>query len=215
MFKRRDRRPWWQVLLHVVWPKGGWVRAFEYTRHRLQRLPDTPEKIGRGLAAGVFTSFTPFFGLHFLIAWLIARVIRGNVPASLLGTFFGNPLTYVPIAMTSLWTGHLIMGSRPDREVAHTLGGMFAGAGRDLWNNFLALFTPMKTDWTQLAIFFEDVFLPFAIGCIIPGVIAATLVYFLLTPVIGAYQNSRRKRLRAKLGQLNAAKDTDGGRKTR
>ena len=141
MFKRRDRKPLWQSLWHLVWPKGGWVRAFEYVKHRLRRLPDTPEKIARGISAGVFTSFTPFFGMHFIMAWLFARTLRGNVPAALLGTFFGNPLTYVPIAVSSLTMGHFLLGTRPDRTVHVTLMGKFSGAGSDLWHIFLAMFT--------------------------------------------------------------------------
>ena len=203
MFKRRDRKPLWQSLWHLVWPKGGWVRAFEYVKHRLRRLPDTPEKIARGISAGVFTSFTPFFGMHFIMAWLFARTLRGNVPAALLGTFFGNPLTYVPIAVSSLTMGHFLLGTRPDRTVHVTLMGKFSGAGSDLWHNFLAVFTDAKADWHALSIFFEDVFLPFAVGSIIPGLLTAVVMYYVTLPVIRVYQNSRRKRLKSRLKQLN------------
>lgn len=203
MFKRRDRKPLWQSLWHLVWPKGGWVRAFEYVKHRLRRLPDTPEKIARGISAGVFTSFTPFFGMHFIMAWLFARTLRGNVPAALLGTFFGNPLTYVPIAVSSLTMGHFLLGTRPDRTVHVTLMGKFSGAGSDLWHNFLAMFTDAKADWHALSIFFDDVFLPFAVGSIIPGLLTAVVMYYVTLPVIRVYQNSRRKRLKSRLKQLN------------
>jgi uncharacterized protein (DUF2062 family) len=203
VFKRRDRKPLWQSLWHLVWPKGGWVRAFEYVKHRLRRLPDTPEKIARGISAGVFTSFTPFFGMHFIMAWLFARTLRGNVPAALLGTFFGNPLTYVPIAVSSLTMGHFLLGTRPDRTVHVTLMGKFSGAGSDLWHNFLAMFTDAKADWHALSIFFEDVFLPFAVGSIIPGLLTAVVMYYVTLPVIRVYQNSRRKRLKSRLKQLN------------
>ncbi|SMY06474.1 DUF2062 domain-containing protein [Flavimaricola marinus] len=202
VFKRRDRRPIWQVVLDFVWPRGGWVRAFEYVKHRVRRLPDTPEKISRGIWAGVFTAFTPFFGLHFVIAWLIARLMRGNILAALLGTFFGNPLTYVPIAATSLWFGHRLVGGRPPSELETSLSSKFTGAWNDLFHNFRAIFTPETMDWHRLSLFYDDVFFPFMIGGIIPGIIAATFAYYLSVPVIRVYQNSRRKRLQAKLGQL-------------
>lgn len=211
MFKRRDRRTFWQAIMHMVWPKGGWIRSIGYMKHRLRRLPDTPEKIARGVWAGVFASFTPFFGFHLILAWLLARVLRGNVPASLLGTFFGNPVTYVPIAVGAISTGHFLLGSRPVRHVKHGLGDMFSGAWLDLWHNFQAIFTSAKTDWTQLKLFYDDIFLPFMIGGLITGVIGATLMYMVTLPLVTAYQNSRRKRLRAKLEQLNrpAAKGAD------
>ena len=202
VFKRRDRRSIFQILIDFVYPRGGWGRAFEYVKHRVRRLPDTPEKISRGIWAGVFTTFTPFYGLHFLVAALIARVMRGNILAALLGTFFGNPLTYLPIAVASLSTGHFLLGSRPDNAVDRSLGDKFAGAGADLWNNFEALFTPAHADWHKLGLFYDDVFLPYLVGGVLPGIVAATISYYLCLPLISAYQKRRRKRLQAKLDQL-------------
>ena len=202
VFKRRDRRSIVQIVTDFVYPRGGWGRAFEYVKHRVRRLPDTPEKISRGIWAGVFTTFTPFYGLHFLVAVLIARVMRGNILASLLGTFFGNPLTYLPIAVASLSTGHFLLGSRPEKAVDRSLGGKFAGAGADLWNNFEALFTPAHADWHKLGLFYDDVFFPYLVGGLIPGVVAATVSYYLCLPLISVYQKRRRKRLQAKLDQL-------------
>jgi len=202
IFKRRDRRPIWQIVFDFVYPRGGWGRAFEYVKHRVRRLPDTPEKISRGIWAGVFTTFTPFYGLHFLVAALIGRVMRGNILAALLGTFFGNPLTYLPIGIASLSTGHFLLGTRPDDELERSLAGKFAAASGDLLHNVEALFTPARMDWHDLGIFYDEVFFPYMIGGIIPGVIAATIAYYLSVPLIRAYQNRRRKVLRAKLDQL-------------
>ncbi|MGB0798882.1 MAG: DUF2062 domain-containing protein, partial [Planktomarina sp.] len=97
VFRRRDRRGVIRAIWEVIYPKGGWTRAYTYVKHRLHRLPGTPEQIARGIAVGVFTSFTPFYGLHFLVAAGLALMLRGSVLAALLGTFFGNPLTYIPI----------------------------------------------------------------------------------------------------------------------
>lgn len=202
VFKRRDKRPFWRVVASVIYPRGGWARAFEYVKHRVRRLPDTPEKISRGIAAGVFTTFTPFYGFHFFIAAFLARAMRGNIIASLLATFFGNPLTYVPIAATSLGTGYLLLGMRPDASVHQSLGDTFAGAGRDLWQNFLAMFTSQTADWHRLHVFYDDVFFPYMIGGIIPGLIAGGVAYALSVPLITAYQKRRRKLLQAKLEQL-------------
>lgn len=208
MFKRRDKRPAWKVVTSAVYPQGGWKRAFSYVKHRVRRLPDTPEKIGRGIWAGVFTTFTPFYGLHFIVAAIIAKVMRGNFLAALMATFFGNPLTYLPIAAISLGTGHWLLGQRPQSDVT-SLGGKFADAGRDLWGNLLAVFTPARADWHGLANFYYDIFYPYMIGGILPGVIAATTAYYLSVPVLRAYQNRRRKKLQAKLEQLGKPQRRD------
>jgi uncharacterized protein (DUF2062 family) len=202
VFKRRDRRSVGRAVAETVYPRGGWRRAFGYVRHRLQRLPDTPEKIGRGIFAGVLASWTPFYGLHFVIAVIFAKIGRGNMLASLLGTFFGNPLTYVPIGVVALQTGYFIMGHPPGRGIETSLMGKFAAAGEDLWHNFGALFGPDRADWHGLGLFYHQVFLPYLVGGILPGLISAFACYWLFVPVIAAYQNRRRRKLRTKLQAL-------------
>ena len=63
----------------------------------------------------------------------------------------------------------------------------------------MAIFTPAQMDWHGLALFYDDVFFPYLIGGMIPGVVAATVAYYLCVPLISAYQKRRRKRLQAKL----------------
>ncbi|SFI84210.1 DUF2062 domain-containing protein [Jannaschia pohangensis] len=202
MFKRRDRLPIWQAILQAVWPKGGWGRAALYVKHRLRRLPDTPRKISRGIFAGVFTTFTPFYGLHFVVAALVAYVMRGNVMAALLGTFFGNPLTYVPIAVVSLNLGHFMLGTEMRGEVDEGLFGKFFRAGEDLfWNSWYAL-TGQSVDWTATAIFWNDVFLPWLVGGMIPGIFTGIAAYTISLPLIEAYQKRRRGRLKKKLEEI-------------
>lgn len=203
VFKRRDRRPFWQVIKEFFWPRGGWGRAAHYVKHRLRRLPDSPERIARGIMAGVFTTFTPFFGLHFVTAALVAFVVRGNVLAALLSTFFGNPLTYVPIAMASLRTGYWMLGLEWGRGNVHgSLGEKFADAWADLHHNFLAMFTPERADWHGLRLFYDEVFFPFMIGGIIPGIFVGIIFYYISLPLIRAYQHRRKGAIKAKLAAL-------------
>ena len=132
VFKRRDRRSPVQIASEFVYPRGGWTRAFHYVKHRVRRLPDSPERIARGIGAGVFTAFTPFYGLHFVVAAVLARLINGNILAALSGTFFGNPLTYVPIGVVCLQTGHFLLGTQFEKGDTKGLMGKFAGAIGDL-----------------------------------------------------------------------------------
>ena len=66
--------------------------------------------------------------------------MNGNILASLSATFFGNPLTYVPIGVASLQTGHWLLGTEFDQEVDKSLVGKFLAAGGDLKDNLIALF---------------------------------------------------------------------------
>ncbi len=208
VFKRRDRRPVLQTIADFVYPRGGWSRAYLYVRHRLHRLPDPPHRIARGIFAGIIVCFTPFFGLHFILAALVAKLMRANMLAALLTTFIGNPLTFPVIAAISLSLGHLILGSEADGVLRDTsLTELFLGAARDFKDNFAALFTTGRAvDWSHLSVFYSEVLLPYLIGGAIPGFLIATVSYYLSVPVITAYQNRRRGRLRAKLEELKARK---------
>lgn len=202
VFKRRDRRSLLQILTEMIYPRGGWGRAFLYVQHRVRRLPDTPERIARGIWAGVFTTFTPFYGLHFVVAFLIARMIRGNILAALSGTFFGNPLTYVPIGIVSLKTGYFLLGTRFDEGRHRSFFGKFADASRDLKDNIIALFTDAHPNWEGLRVFYHEIFFPYMIGGLLPGILAGTIAYFLSVPVIRAYQNRRRAKIKAKFDAI-------------
>lgn len=204
VFKRRDKRSVLQIAADAVYPKGGWARAFHYVKHRVRRLPDSPEKIARGIFAGLFTTFTPFYGLHFVIAALLARLLKGNILAALMATFFGNPLTFLPIGVIALKIGHFILGTELHQEVDDSLADKFIGAGEDLLNNLWALFTDADAHWTRLGEFYDEVFFPYMIGGILPGIVTGIIGYYLSVPVIAAYQKHRRGKLKKKLAELQA-----------
>ncbi|WP_412552528.1 DUF2062 domain-containing protein [Shimia sp. MIT1388] len=204
VFKRRDRRPFLRIIGEFFYPRGGWGRAARYVQHRLHRLPGSAETIGRGIWAGVFTTFTPFYTMHFVVAALLARILGGNLLAALLATFFGNPLTYLPIGVVSLKTGHFILGTEFEEGDKGTLAGKFANAGTDLWYNFWAIFNDDVADWSGLRIFFDEVFYPYMIGGIIPGIITATVMYYLSVPVIRAYQKRRSAKFAKRIAKARA-----------
>jgi uncharacterized protein (DUF2062 family) len=71
---------------------------------------------------GIFIAFSPFLGLHTIMATLIAFAFRFNKIAIYTGTFINNPiLTLVPIIVISYAVGAFILGrplSIPDEGVA-------------------------------------------------------------------------------------------------
>lgn len=209
VFKRRERRSIVRAVVEALYPRGGWVRAFHYVRHRLRRLPDTPDRISRGIWAGVFTSFTPFYGLHFIIAAAIAIIMRGNVLAALMGTFFGNPATYVPIGIASLQTGHWLLGSEFRRVDQMQFGRNFAETWRALKHNFLAMFNDDVAQWGSVLRFYDDIFYPYMIGGLIPGVVTATLCYFISLPLIRAYKSRRKAKIKAKFDEIKKRAEAD------
>ena len=199
MFKRRTPKTWIIWFWHLLWPVGGWNRAFEYIKYRLKRLPDSPKRIAVGISAGVFASFTPFYGLHFIIAIIIAKLLRGNILAALSGTFFGNPLTYVPIGIISLNMGHFIMGT--NQPASEQTIEIFIGAWDDFGDNLVALFVNEPTTWERSVVFLNKVFMPYLVGCIVPGLLVSFLSYYLCFPLILAFKNRRKNAIFKKLSK--------------
>ena len=195
MFKRRNKQTYWQWIVEFVYPRKGWSRGVEYISHRLKRLPDTPHNIAMGIACGVFATFTPLFGLHFLLAWLLATAFRANVLAALLGTFVGNPITFPIIAATSYQLGLRILGLGHEKTVWSKLHDSFQSAFSTLWSNVKSIFGYEKSSWDGFWEFAQEVFLPYFVGGIIPGIIISSFFYFASKPLIARYQKRRKLRL--------------------
>lgn len=208
VFKRRDRPPLSHRLRAAVYPRKGWTRAAEYIGMRVRRIPDTPHRIALGFACGAFASFSPFFGLHLLYAFGLARLVRGNALAALIGTVVGNPLTFPVIAALSMALGRRILGAGATGRDFGRIVEAFRQAGEGLWAGLLSVFGLAHADWAKLAAFGQDVLLPYFVGGLLPGLVAAIASYYAVRAVVAAYQAARRARLAARRG---ATPLRDGG----
>ena len=190
----------------MIYPRGGWRRAGTYVWHRLRRLPDQPHRIGRGVAAGVFVSFTPLFGLHFLSAAAVAWIIGGNILAALLATFVGNPVTFPFIAVLAVSLGRQLLGAGGDLS-PQLIFSEFASASTELWQNIRSIFGPGVAHWGQLAEFLRQIYWPYMIGGIILGLIASIAAHYLTVPVIRAYHRRREKKMAERIARVQAGQD--------
>ena len=185
VFKRKKKQTTLGFLKSLFFPEGGWRRAIEYLSHRIKRLPDSPHRIALGLSFGVFASFSPLFGFHFVLGALLAYVFKANIFASILGTFFLNPITFPFIAAISFKTGIFILDQffnfKNERNSADTwiLDSEIKDLG--VFEKFI------------VEVYF-DKFIPYAIGGIICGIITGFIIYILSKSLIDSYQKRKRKR---------------------
>jgi len=205
VFKRREPLSILQWVREGILPRAGWRRVVEYLAHRVRRLPDSPHKISLGLACGVFTSFSPFFGLHIAVAMGLAWVLRGNVLSSAIGTFFGNPVTFPFIAYTSLEVGRWMTGAGGTSDFG-VIARSFATAAEGVWLSTKSLFGYGPSAWDHLGDFFHELFLPYLIGGIPPGLIGGALIYYVSRPLVRAYQARRREKKLKRIAARAAAK---------
>ena len=198
MFKRRERRSIFRFFYEVIFSLKGISRAIEYVGIRLKRIPDTPHKISLGMSCGIFASFTPLFGLHFLIAGLLSYLLRANVLASLIGTFVGNPITFPIITVFNLKLGEWILGSS---EYSSDDGGkIFEGFLDFIFLIYKSFFTEGSigdNNVPRMNEFLNGVFIPYSLGGLILGIFIAVISYFLLRPLVATYQK-KRSALKAK-----------------
>ena len=187
---------WGKWARQQIYPKGGVKRAAAYLWHRLRRLPDPPHRIARGVFVGTFVNFPPIFGIQMPAAALLAWAVRGNVLAAVLGTLLSNPITTPLIALVSLNLGHWILGT-PETISLNAVFAAFAGAGQDLWHNMGAAVTQETAHWDGLILFWHQIYFPYLIGSILPGLATSALFAWATVPLVTAAQALRRKRIRA------------------
>lgn len=204
VFKRRSPRSFLQWLKNMAYPDGGWQRAGNYVWHRLRRLPDTPERVAKGIAAGVLVSFLPLFGFHFVTAAALAWLLRGNILASLLGTFFGNPFTFPLIVVSAMETGSLLLGHGHMVNPGRVMRG-FKSTWDEIGANLHAVITPAQANWDESRAFFADVFLPYMLGGTIVGSLVAVAAYFVSLPIIRAYRARRQRKLQQRFERARRA----------
>ena len=67
------------------------LQMLRSTFRRLLALDDPPERTALAFSIGVFIAFSPFLGLHTLMATAIAFLFKFNKIAIYSGTFINNP----------------------------------------------------------------------------------------------------------------------------
>lgn len=94
---------------------------------RLLRLGSDPHAVAAGFASGAALSCTPLFGLHFLLAFGLAWVVRGHMLAAALGTAVGNPVTFPVFVSGAYAVGTLLFGV-PDQLEGAAMGAILRDA---------------------------------------------------------------------------------------
>nr|WP_321457917.1 DUF2062 domain-containing protein [uncultured Cohaesibacter sp.] len=177
IFGRKNKPKLAERVRIFLWPRRSWKRSGIYYVKRVLRLTGSPYAIAAGVAAGAFTSFTPFLGFHFIIAWTIAFMIGGNLLAAAVGTAVGNPLTFPFIWSATYSTGCMILGQPILHHKIHALQhGLLS-------QSLSAILPTIKT---------------MAIGAIPVGVPVALIFYYLTRQAARSYQHRRKAHLAQK-----------------
>lgn len=179
-----------------LWPRRSWLRSTQYVTKRIMRLTASPHAVAAGVAVGAFTSFTPFMGLHFIIAFILAWLLRGNLIASALGTFVGNPLTFPFIWAATYGTGTWLLGTSYHGGEPPALGEAMAKIFQACWAlDGGAALAGLSNIWIPILY-------PMLIGGAIVGTLVSVPIYLLTRRAAGVFRESRRERLMRKATEI-------------
>jgi uncharacterized protein len=152
---------------------------FRAAFRRLLAIDDPPERTALAFSIGVFIAFSPFLGLHTIMATALTFAFRFNKIAIYTGTFINNPfLTLVPIIIASYAVGAFVLGRPLD----------LPEEGLQLLKN-----PHIFSGEYYRRIFFEswNVVWPFAVGGMVLSVVCSLLAYPLTLRALRSYR--RRK----------------------
>lgn len=141
------------------------ISAVKSAWHSLLHLDDTPHRIAWGSAIGVFVAFLPIVGIQMATSALLAKILRGNVPASVPWAWITNPVTIPPIYFGTFKLGAIFTG---DEITLAEITARFStidnmGFWRSIYEGYRVIL---------------DIYWPMVIGGAIAGAAFGALTYF-------------------------------------
>ena len=143
----------------------------------LLHIDDTPERTAAAFALGVFFGFSPFLGLHTLLAIVFAFLLDLNRVAVLLGVYSNLPWIIAPYYAFATMAGARITGHKLPPGLRSRLGALFELSvfDREFAHRLITILKPLL--W------------PYAVGSTFGALILAALAY----PLALAFVTSRRR----------------------
>ncbi len=159
-----------------MWRSWSFFRQFKLNLIRLLRLQDSPERIARGMALGLFIGMTPTFGFQMALAFFAAMLLTENKLAALIGVWVTNPITAPFIYGLEYETGRILLG-------------------------LPRLGIPMEYNFHYLKAFGWQLIFPLSLGSLIFGISSAIIGYSVTlrcVPILRLWRIPRWPRRRTK-----------------
>ena len=143
----------------------------------LLHIQDSPERTAAAFALGVFWGFSPFLGLHTVLAIVAAFLLDMNRVAVLLGVYSNLPWFLAPYYAIATMVGAELTGKRPPADFRVHLGQLFE----------LSLF--QEAFWHRLMVLMKPLLWPYTVGSLLCAMVLAAAAYH----VALAFLTSRKK----------------------
>lgn len=135
---------------------------------------DTPKRTAAAFAMGVFMGFSPFLGLHTVLAVGLAFALRLNRVAAVAGVYMNLPWVIAPYYTLTTVLSADAMGIAMPERFGHRLRAVFelSFVTHDFWHSLGQLLHPLL--W------------PYLIGSTLGAVVLSAATYALAVPAIVA-----------------------------
>lgn len=143
----------------------------------LLHIDDTPERTAAAYALGVFFGFSPFLGLHTILAIGLAFLLRLNRVAVLLGVYSNLPWILAPY-----YTAATVLG-------AALTGAQLPASFRERLIQVMDLSITDGALWREIGSLLEPLLWPYAIGSMLGALALAAAAY----PLALAFVRTRRR----------------------
>lgn len=168
--------------------------ALRFVKFRILHLEDSPERIARGAAIGLFFAYLPLPGLQMILAFLSAKWTKANKAVAVMTTWVSNPLTAMIVFYPCYRIGRAaasLFYKKPevDAEQLEFILEKHLSFWEMVWNLFSYDY------WKHLATVFAKIGLEIFIGGLILGAFAAAGGYWLTYKMIAAYRRRKQKRI--------------------
>lgn len=158
--------------------KSATCTSYKQIIEKLLQINASHHSIALGCAIGFGIAITPLFGLQIILTVLLCLLFRANIPASLISSVIGNPLTFPFIWTANYKLGELFFTNNTFNNTSFLQkleGVVYAFENLDwniIYNNSISIILPMLIGGTIMAIFF--------------GII----IYFLTLNLLKKYKNN-------------------------
>ena len=135
-------------------------RAVRLKYLQLLRIKDTPHRVALGLAIGIAAGCLPCMGVQSFLALPLAFLIRANKIASLIGVWWTNPITFIPIYYSE-----------------YVIGTLFSDYSVLNYSDFYHKTSQLRNleDVTNLGL---EILMPMTIGSLIAAAVIGPLSFF-------------------------------------
>jgi hypothetical protein len=153
----------------------------------LLHIHDTPRRIAAAFAVGVFFGFSPFLGLHTILALGVAFVFDLNRVAVLVGVYSNLPWIIAAWYAVTTAAGAWLLGTKLPVEFGERFAQLFS----------LSLFR--LEFWRQVAHDMRPLFWPYFVGSLIGATLLCVVAYWLTREFLEVrYRHAQEARRRAR-----------------